>query len=175
MIPPDETPAFRYSVPRGVADLLKRRGRPKFGTDFAVPLPAFRELFALYGEKAREFTAGRPGVHTALWGHVGDCHLHLNLLCESEKDSARAAKIYLELARKAVALGGALSAEHGVGKKKLADEDGVVRPYLWYQYGDAYREIAETKKAFDPKGILNAGNMGVGSLESRILSPGFNA
>lgn len=160
MVPPDASASFRYSVPRGVADLLKRRGRPKFGTDFAVPVGAFRELFAFYQEKAREFAAGRPGVHSALWGHVGDCHLHLNLLCESEDDPARAAAIYLELARKALSLGGALSAEHGVGKKTLADEDGVARPYLWYQFGEKYLEIGETKKAFDPKGILNAGNMG---------------
>jgi D-lactate dehydrogenase (cytochrome) len=143
-----------------VADLLKRRGRPKFGTDFAVPLPAFRDLFAFYEEKALEFAAGRPGVHSALWGHVGDCHLHLNLLCETDDDPARAAAIYLELARKALSLGGALSAEHGVGKKMLADEAGTARPYLWYQYGDAYQEIAETKRVFDPQGILNAGNMG---------------
>jgi D-lactate dehydrogenase (cytochrome) len=161
IVPPDATAGFRYSVPRRVAELLKERGRAKLGTDFAVPQASFREMFRMYGEKAREFTAGREGVHTALWGHVGDCHLHLNFLCESEEDTRRAAGIYRELVRKAVSLGGAVSAEHGVGKKTLADEQGFPRPYLWYQYGERYKQIADVKKVFDPQGLLNRGNMGV--------------
>ena len=161
VVPPDATSPFRYSVPRRVAELLKERGRPKVGTDFSIPLPAFREMFQLYGDKARQFSAGREGIHTAMWGHIGDCHLHLNFLCETEDDISKAAVIYLELVRKAVSLGGAVSAEHGVGKRTLKDERGMRYPYLWYQFGDKYRQIGEVKKVFDPQGILNKGNMGV--------------
>jgi len=168
-VPPALSAAFRYAVPRRVADLLKERTQPKFGTDFAVPLPAFRELYDLYERIDEEFAATGPSSsrlpRTAKWGHVGDCHLHCNFLCESEDDQALARALYLKLVRKAVALGGTVSAEHGVGKKTLADEAGVPRPYLWYQYGDAgLRDIATLKSAFDPKGLLNAGNMGVGLL-----------
>lgn len=159
-LPPGEVAAFRYAVPRRVAELLKSRGQPKFGTDFAVPVARFRELYAFYEETGREFAAGRPGVRTAKWGHVGDCHLHLNFLCEDDADQARARSAYLRLVRKAVALGGTVSAEHGTGKKTLADEDGVARPYLWYLYGDeGLRRIAAVKRAFDPRGLLNRGNM----------------
>jgi D-lactate dehydrogenase (cytochrome) len=159
VVPPDETAPFRYSVPRRVAELLKERGRPKVGTDFAIPLVSFREMFRLYVEKARKFTAGREGVHTAIWGHVGDCHLHCNFLCETDEDLSKAAVIYLELVREALKLGGAVSAEHGVGKRALTDEEGFRRPYLWYQFGDKYKQIAEVKKVFDPQGLLNKGNM----------------
>jgi D-lactate dehydrogenase (cytochrome) len=161
VVPPDATSPFRYSVPRRVAELLKERGRPKVGTDFAIPLPSFREMFHLYAEKAKEFTAGREGIHTATWGHIGDCHLHVNFLCESEEDLQKVATIYLELVRKAVSLGGAISAEHGVGKRALTDEQGLRRPYLWYQFGEKYKQIGEVKKVFDPQGLLNKGNMGV--------------
>ena len=159
VVPPDETAPFRYSVPRRVAELLKERGRPKVGTDFAIPLKGFREMFQLYLDKARQFSAGREGIHTATWGHIGDCHLHLNFLCETEEDISKAAVIYLELVRKAVSLGGAISAEHGVGKRALTDEKGFRYPYLWYQFGEKYKQIAAVKKVFDPQGLLNKGNM----------------
>lgn len=161
IVPPDATSPFRYSVPRRVAELLKERGRPKLGTDFAIPLSSFREVFHIYTKKTQEFRAGREGVHTATWGHIGDCHLHVNFLCESEEDTQKAALIYLDLVRMAVSLGGAISAEHGVGKRALTDEQGFRRPYLWYQFGDKYKQIAEVKKVFDPQGLLNKGNMGV--------------
>lgn len=159
-LPPELSLAFRYAVPRRVAELLKDRGQPKFGTDFAVPQNAFPELFAFYREMDHAFGIASHGVpRTAKWGHVGDCHIHCNVLCENAADQDRAREIYLKLVRKAVALGGTVSAEHGVGKKRLADESGTLRPYLWYQYGDAYREIAAVKRVFDPHGLLNPGNM----------------
>ncbi len=158
---PELSMAFRYAVPRRVAEILKERGQPKFGTDFAVPLSAFPQLFASYREMDREFGVALPGhlPRVAKWGHVGDCHIHCNFLCETGEDQELARRIYLKLVRRAVALGGTISAEHGVGKKRLADETGVVHPYLWYQYGGAYREIADVKRVFDPKGLLNPGNM----------------
>jgi D-lactate dehydrogenase (cytochrome) len=161
-LPPGLAGAFRYAVPRRVAELLKERGQPKFGTDFAVPTAAFAELFAHYEEADRTFRRDRDTPCSAKWGHLGDNHLHCNFLCENAEDQERAKGLYLALVRKAVALGGTISAEHGVGKKRLADEQGVERPYLWYQYGEAYREIAEVKRIFDPKMRLNRGNMGTG-------------
>jgi D-lactate dehydrogenase (cytochrome) len=165
-LPADLCSAFRYAVPRRVAELLKLRGQPKFGTDFAVPQTEFRELYAFYEEMDLEFGQQRsetPQVpRTAKWGHIGDSHLHCNFLCDDVTDQTLARAIYLKLVRKAVSLGGTISAEHGVGKKSLADETGRVHPYLWYQYGDAYRTIEAVKRVFDPKRILNRGNMGVG-------------
>jgi D-lactate dehydrogenase (cytochrome) len=166
-IPPELAGAFRYAVPRRVADILKQRGQPKFGTDFAVPRSAFSEMYAFHEEMDREFVngadAGRSSARTAKWGHLGDSHLHCNFLCENAADVARAKAIYLKLVRKAVALGGTISAEHGVGKKTLADENGTVRPYLWYLLGDGFLQIADVKDVFDPNGILNRGNMGIRS------------
>jgi D-lactate dehydrogenase (cytochrome) len=154
--------AFRYAVPRRVAEILKERGQPKFGTDFAVPLASFRELYDFYEAMDLEFgkvPAGAVIPRTAKWGHLGDCHLHCNFLCEHAEDQVLARAIYLKLVRKAVSLGGTISAEHGVGKKRVADESGTVHPYLWYLYGDAYQDIEAVKQVFDPKGLLNAGNM----------------
>ena len=49
-------------------------------------------------------------------------------------------------------LGGCVSAEHGIGKLKAK--------YLNVMMGERYlNEMAELKRAFDPKGILGRGNM----------------
>ena len=54
--------------------------------------------------------------------------------------------------RRAVEVGGTISAEHGIGKLK--------REYLRELYGDGHlREMAALKRAFDPAGILGRGNM----------------
>lgn len=155
--------AFRYAVPRGVADWLKQRSLPKLGTDFSVPVSAFREMFRFYQQAESEFgrndTAVPTPVRTANWGHIGDCHLHLNFLPENADDSTKAKALYLKLVREAVRLGGTVSAEHGVGKKMLADENGVSHPYLWYMPGEPLSEIAGVKKIFDPLVLLNRGNM----------------
>ena len=61
-------------------------------------------------------------------------------------------KIILKFIRRAVEIGGTISAEHGIGKLK--------REYLKELYGEAHlREMANLKLAFDPAGILGRGNM----------------
>ena len=54
----------------------------------------------------------------------------------------------MRFARRAVELGGSVSAEHGIGKLK--------HDFLRLQYGDGgMREMAEVKRAFDPACVLN--------------------
>jgi D-lactate dehydrogenase (cytochrome) len=98
-------------------------------------------------------------VHHVLFGHIGDCHLHFNFITASEAERIHAKELYSELAKVAISMGGTISGEHGVGKKTLAI-DGRTMPYLELMYGKAgLEEIARVKSAFDPKGLLNAGNM----------------
>jgi D-lactate dehydrogenase (cytochrome) len=95
-----------------------------------------------------------------LFGHLGQFHLHLNFLPEDEDELARAKELYRDLARFAVKLGGTISAEHGVGKKRLDAEDGDDHPYLWYMYGDeGLSTISQVKLVFDPNWILNPHTM----------------
>jgi D-lactate dehydrogenase (cytochrome) len=54
--------------------------------------------------------------------------------------------------KRAVEVGGTISAEHGIGKLK--------REYLRLLYSDEHlREMAALKRAFDPAGILGRGNI----------------
>jgi len=87
-----------------------------------------------------------------IFGHIGDCHLHANLLPKDGREAARSRELYGRCIAQAIMLGGTVSAEHGIGKHKSK--------YLYVQYGERYlNEMAELKRAFDPKFILGRGNM----------------
>ncbi len=94
---------FRHSLPEKVNEQVRRRGQKKQGTDFAVPLDRNKEMLAFYRESCKE--------DYVIFGHYGDAHLHVNLFREDKQ-------LITELAKQAVALGGTVSAEHGLGKLK---------------------------------------------------------
>ena len=152
---------FRHSLPDGVNAYLRRQGSHKLGTDFAVPAEQFPKLLALSMEAADAFRAQFPheGEHTATWGHLGNYHLHFNFLARNAEELTVAQRLYAGLAQQAAALGGTISAEHGLGKK-TAEVNGRNVPYLQIMYGeDGLRQIAAVKQVLDPNWILNPGNM----------------
>jgi D-lactate dehydrogenase (cytochrome) len=87
-----------------------------------------------------------------IFGHIGDNHVHVNILPRDETEGARARELYVAFLKYAASVGGTLSAEHGVGKLK--------RDYLRFFYNnEQLREMVALKKAFDPNGILGRGNI----------------
>ena len=85
---------------------------------------------------------------TAAYGHAGDGNLHVNLLFESRDDQVRIASAIGAVMRAAVALGGTISGEHGVGLAK--------KQYLGLeQSGALIAAERRIKAALDPDGILN--------------------
>ncbi len=156
-----ELKEFRHALPEGVNSYLKRHQSSKLGTDFVVPPDRFAELMEFYHLAGRAFEQRFPrdGVHYVLFGHLGDCHLHFNFITHSAAELQFAKTLYADLALKAVALGGTISGEHGVGKKTISLEKRTV-PYLQLMVGvQGLREIADMKAVLDPKGILNPGNV----------------
>ncbi len=145
--------AFRHSLPEGVNRWVAAH-RGKLGTDLAVSRESFPRLCEAYDD------ARKPGVRTVLFGHLGQYHLHLNFLAATEDELHEARRRYLGLARCAVQLGGTISAEHGVGKKKLSDEAGTLRPYLYFMHGPSGIEaIQRVKRLLDPYWLLNPETM----------------
>lgn len=139
--------AFRHALPVSVNERVVRNKQKKVGTDMAVPDVNFASFHKFY----REILAG-SGMEYVIFGHIGDCHLHANLLPRNDEDAVRARHIYGRCIAQAVMLGGCVSAEHGIGKLK--------RHFLAAMMGERYlNEIAAIKKAFDPRGILGRGNM----------------
>ena len=139
---------FRHSVPEMVNDIVRKNGCLKMGSDFAVPLERNREMLAYYRDRLR---AEFPGQYV-IFGHIGDAHVHANILPRSGPEADRAKALMVEFARKAVDLGGTVSAEHGLGKHK--------RHLLEIQFTpDEIEEMRAVKRRLDPQNLLGRGNL----------------
>ncbi|MBL8181848.1 MAG: FAD-binding oxidoreductase [Blastocatellia bacterium] len=139
--------AFRHALPVSVNERVVRNRQRKIGTDMAVPDANFASFLKFYKE-----ILDASGIDYVIFGHMGDCHLHANLLPKDDAEAEKARHIYGRCVAQAIMLGGCVSAEHGIGKLK--------RKYLHAMMGERYlNEMADVKRAFDPKGILGRGNM----------------
>lgn len=119
----------------------------KLGSDMSVPDDRLRDVIELYRTGLAE-----AGLESAAWGHIGNNHLHVNVLPRSMADYEAGKELFGAWAAQVSAMGGAVSAEHGVGKLK--------RGFLVAMYGeDHVREMARVKFALDPFCQLGRGNL----------------
>ena len=138
---------FRHALPVLMNEWFARHNQRKVSTDMAVPDEAFAGMLRFYQETLRG-----GDLHYTVFGHIGDNHVHVNILPRDDEEAAKAWEIYRKFIRRAIEVGGTISAEHGIGKLK--------REYLRELYGEQHlREMAALKRAFDPAGILGRGNM----------------
>jgi len=83
---------------------------------------------------------------------LGDAHVHVNILPNSETQFQVGQDLMSEFARHAVALGGTVSAEHGLGKRKAH--------LLELQYTpEQIESMKAVKRHLDPTWLLNRGNL----------------
>lgn len=138
---------IRRGLPEMVNEIVKKNGLPKVGTDLAVPEEGFDAIFSLY--KSALMQSDIPHV---IFGHIAECHLHVNMLPSSEIEYNRAKELYMQFVKEALKLGGTVSAEHSIGKLK--------HKYLEMMYGrKGIMEMVSLKKGLDPHGILGVGNI----------------
>ncbi len=139
--------SFRHALPVSVNERIVRYKQKKVGTDMAVPDDKFASFLRFYKEKLDD-----SGLEYVIFGHIGDNHLHANMIPKTDDEATKARHLYGRFIAQSIMLGGTISAEHGIGKHKSK--------YLYVQYGERFlNEMAELKKAFDPQGILGRGNM----------------
>jgi len=138
---------FRHQLPVLMNEWFGHYKQRKVSTDMAVPDDAFSGLFRLYKDTLRA-----SGLRYTIFGHIGDNHVHVNILPRNDVEGAHARELYVQFLKYTASVGGTLSAEHGVGKLK--------REYLRFFYtDDQLRAMASVKKALDPHGILGRGNI----------------
>jgi len=136
---------FRHALPELVNDTMRHRGFLKLGSDYAVPLARNREMLAFYHEQLR-------GLDYVIFGHIGDAHVHVNILPTAAAEFQVGRTLLTEFARHAVSLGGTVSAEHGLGKRKAH--------LLTLQYTEEQIEAMQSvKRRLDPQWLLNRGNL----------------
>ena len=138
---------FRHALPVAVNERVVKNRQRKIGTDMAVSDEKFASFLKFYKQKLNE-----SELDYVIFGHIGDNHLHANILPKSDAEAEKAKHLYGRFVAQAIMLGGTISAEHGIGKLKSK--------YLYAQYGERYlSQMAELKRAFDPNGILGRGNI----------------
>lgn len=141
---PDEMEKLWAARKRLFATLTRLKPSP-IATDIVVPLSQIPTAI----KKIREISE-KYDIKITTYGHAGDGNVHSLLLADLRVpgESERAHKAHDEINRMAIALGGTITGEHGIGLEKkslIVEEHGEVGL-------DIMRRI---KKAIDPKGIMN--------------------
>lgn len=143
---------FRHATPELVNLLIDERRKEcpeltKLGTDMSVPDSELEIVMCMYNDGLKT-----AGLESVIFGHIGNNHVHVNIIPRNMKEYAIGKALYLEWAESVVAMGGSVSAEHGIGKIKV--------PFLELMYGkDHIAEMRNLKLLFDPAGMLNPGNL----------------
>lgn len=116
--------------------------------DVGVPIPLLPDLLARVAAIAVEHDVEIPVV-----AHAGDGNTHPIIVYGPEsQDRARAA--FHAVMAAAIALGGTITGEHGVGRAKAAALPDQLGP-------DVMELNRRVKAALDPDGILNPGALGL--------------
>ncbi|MBN9044745.1 MAG: FAD-binding protein [Rhizobiales bacterium] len=130
------------------ASFLLRPGAKGVSTDVCVPISRLADCIA-----ETEQDIAETGIVAPIVGHVGDGNFHLLLLLDTEDaaEMARAEAFMDRLVRRAIAMEGTCTGEHGIGQGKMK--------YLALELGDTTRYMRAIKKALDPDNIMNPGKM----------------
>jgi D-lactate dehydrogenase (cytochrome) len=130
------------------AILASRPGAKAIVTDVCVPMSKLAQ--AVRETQADIDTSTIPAP---ILGHVGDGNFHAILLIDPDRaiEKSEAKHLANAMAERALALGGTITGEHGIGMGKLT--------HMAAQHGAGWDVMAQIKRALDPKGILNPGKV----------------
>ena len=112
--------------------------------DVVVPRASMPEYLAAVAELAAQYEAWVPGC-----GHAGDGNVHLSVF---QKDPEKRDAILRGIVAAGLALGGAISGEHGLGTEKK-------KYFLEFEDPVKIELMRRIKAGFDPNGILNPGKI----------------
>jgi len=126
-----------------------RPGFDSVATDVCVPISRLAECVE---ETKGDIEAS--GLIAPIAGHVGDGNFHTQPLVDlnDTAEVERAQGFIDRLVKRALAMGGTCTGEHGVGQKKMK--------YLEQEHGaEALAVMRTLKRALDPRNILNPGKI----------------
>jgi D-lactate dehydrogenase (cytochrome) len=141
---------FRHALPETVNTIISGRKRQfpkltKLGTDMAVPDERLSDIMAVY-RKALD----ARGLDYVIFGHIGDNHVHVNILPRDMDEYAAGKEIYASFAKAVLSMNGSISAEHGIGRLKTG--------FLQLMMGDSgIEQMRRLKAAFDPASLFGRG------------------
>jgi FAD/FMN-containing dehydrogenase len=144
--------AALWRLRESMSEAQKREG-VSIKHDVSVPVARVPEFIA---RATAALEAALPGVRVVAFGHVGDGNIHFNPMQPADADPSafageweRVSRIVHDLVH---ALGGSISAEHGIGRLK---RDELRR----YKSDTELELMRRIKHALDPLGICNPGKV----------------
>jgi glycolate oxidase len=138
-----------WAVRRKCSSAMFELGDAKLNEDVVLPMRSYIKFAQFLARLKRD-----SGLPIPTFGHLADGNLHVNIMYHRGRppDCRVAEKTVQTLMETVVALGGAISGEHGIGLAKT--------PFLRLQHSPAQvRAMKAVKDALDPRGILNPGKM----------------
>lgn len=148
----DAQRAKLWALRESMSEVQRREGG-SIKHDISVPVSRVAEFITTAVAAVEK---AMPGVRPVPFGHVGDGNIHFNLSQPVEADRAAfiarwndMSAVVHEIVR---ALGGSISAEHGIGRMKR-DEMAATKSAIEMEM------MRAVKRALDPKGILNPGKV----------------
>ena len=137
---------FRHDIPVIINEENSLASRVKLGTDMAIPDKHFIPMMEFYRDTLRI-----SGLDHVIFGHLGDNHLHINLLPnESQIDDAQ--QLYEQMVTQILKWKGTVSAEHGIGKLKKKYFEKMVGPV-------SLNDLKKIKYCLDPNNRMGTGNI----------------
>ncbi len=130
------------------ACLQLKAGSRAVSTDVCVPISRLAECIV---ETTKDID--KASMPIPLFGHVGDGNFHLVILVDpaSQSDMEEAKALNKRLVKRALAMEGTCTGEHGIGMGKQAS--------LEEELGDAVDLMRDLKRVFDPENLLNPGKV----------------
>ena len=130
------------------ACLQLKPGSRAISTDVCVPISRLAECVV---ETTKDIE--KASMPIPLFGHVGDGNFHLVILIDpnSKSDMEEAKAINLRVVKRALAMEGTCTGEHGIGIGKQS--------YLVEELGEAVDLMKDLKRSFDPENLLNPGKV----------------
>ena len=121
--------------------------------DISVPVSGVADFLI---EATADIRRLIPGARPCAFGHVGDGNIHFNFsrpLDMTDGDfKAMEPEIHKTVYDRTVAMGGSISAEHGIGRLRRGELETYKSPVAL----DVMRAI---KATLDPNGIMNPGKV----------------
>ena len=141
---------FRHAVPEAINTIigLRKIAAPairKVSSDMAVPPEKIEHILTVY-----EALLNTSHLEYAIFGHIGDGHVHVNIIPKNASDVEKGYRLFTVFAHEVVACGGSVAAEHGIGRLK--------KELLTIQYSpETIEGMKKIKRVLDERCMLSPG------------------